>query len=585
MTVENEDGDEIRRCVKPQDHEFTAHFNYIGLDAWFELDSIVKQYDGSYETETDALGETWDVTLYYQDSAIIAPRAGVTRNGTTIEHDQIREFRLKVEAQDELGEKKANFHIRPRWEKMRVNPNDGDEHVLSVPESLVEDDDAVNVRVSGSNINFCDYGKLLMCAASAVNVSGHHFLESHRHLETSNIQDGAMYVRLDKDVSGPIHARTGPLVQLSHVLEHDRQGYRKLVQNDNTLRGERLPGFYHTATLGPDRVQEIFPRHELPIEAKHYYAREALARPTSSPLRHPKLEVAYQQSRWDETLRLTDANLEQLHEELTEWLYAILNDAGLDLRAGGGTYIEDTYFEAETHTTTASVVSMDLTEVRHEQESVVFKHFSDGLAPSDKDTLEHLVADGGEVSPRDIANETDRHQDTIYDAIGRLGGLVEHQYGEVNLRSTYVSELVADALERADEAVGTAYKTASKAKQAAESGLDEVTQEFIAWTEKHDINYEERGGDLEVDLGRIDSKTIDTDHGGQKLSSSQRVKRAIRKGYDLWTAMGRDETAYRTATVSYERPKHGDGLQSVSTSGDATQWERTFVNFAHQLLK
>ncbi len=28
MSVENEDGDEIRRLIKPQDHEFTANLNY-----------------------------------------------------------------------------------------------------------------------------------------------------------------------------------------------------------------------------------------------------------------------------------------------------------------------------------------------------------------------------------------------------------------------------------------------------------------------------------------------------------------------------------------------------------------------------
>jgi hypothetical protein len=100
--------------------------------------------------------------------------------------------------------------------------------------------------------------------------------------------------------------------------------YRTILTN---VRSQQLPGYYHTVTLGPSRVDEVFPNHELPIEAKHYYAREALDRPSDSPLAHPKLEVAYQQSRWDETLHLTDDNLAQLHEELTEWLYAILNDA------------------------------------------------------------------------------------------------------------------------------------------------------------------------------------------------------------------------------------------------------------------
>jgi hypothetical protein len=110
----------------------------------------------------------------------------------------------------------------------------------------------------------------------------------------------------------------------------------------------------------------------------------------------------------------------------------------------------------------------------------VFKHLDDDLALTDKETLQHLVSDGGTVSPQDIADEADRHQDTVYAALGRMNRLVEHQYGEVSLKSTYVSELVADALEKADAAIGKAYKASAKAKQAAERGLDKTTEKFIA---------------------------------------------------------------------------------------------------------
>ncbi len=564
---ENQHSEDIQRLIEPQDHEFTAHFNYDnGLDAWFAFDSIVKQHDGSYETTTEALGETWDVTLYYQDSAIVVPRAGITRNGTTIEHNEIREFRLKLESQDDLGEKKVNFHIRPRWQKMRVQPDEGEEHVLSVPRTLVSDSDAINVRVSGSNINFGDYGDLLMCAASACDVSGHHFVESQRH-ESSNIQDGAMYVRVHEDVSGSIHARTGPLVQLAHVLENDREGYRKLVQNDSNERNQRLPGYYHTVTLGPSRVHEVFPNHELPIEAKHYYAREALDRPSDSPLAHPKLEVAYQQSRWDETLHLTDSNLAQLHEELTEWLYAILNDAGLDLRAGGRTYVSDEYFAAENHTTTASLITLNLSEVRHEQESVVFKHFGDGLAPTDKDTLEMLVTDGGSISPQDIAETTGRHEDTVYDALGRMNRLVEHTYGEVSLKSTYVSELVADALEQADSAVGRAFKTATAAVDAAERGLDQATSAFYAWCSKHGVDNTFGGDSPTIDLGEVDS--------------IKEVRAIVRMGFNHWQAMGRDELVFKRAKVDWVKVEEQDDLNYLTR---APQRQR-HTQRAHSLLK
>ena len=571
MSVENDDGDEIRRLITPQDHEFTANLNYDhGLDPWLACDSVVKQHDGSFETTTEALGETWDVTLYYQKSSILPPRDGVTPNGTEIEHEQLREFRLKVEAKDELGEKKANFHIRPRWFKMRVENDEGDRHELSIPTSLVEDNDAVNVRVSGSNIEFCDYCDLLMCAASAVNVSGHYFQESYLH-ETSNIQDAAKYVRLDKNVSGPVHARTGPLVSLAHVLENDREGYRKLVQNDSNERGRQLAGYYHTATLGPSRVREVFADHVLPVECKHYYAREAHSRPNGDPLRHPKVEVAYQTSRWNDTLHLTDENLDRLDEELTEWIYSILNDAGLDLRAGGDTYVADQYFDAENGTTTASVVDLDLTEVRHEQESVVYRHLADGMAPTDQECLNVLVSDGGTVSPSDLAEATGRHEDTVYNALGRMQYLIEHTYGEVSLKSTYVSELVADALDRAQEAVERATATAGKAVHASKRGLDETTEKFIAWTEKYGVNYEDKSDSLTIDLGKIDTENGD-----------KSARKLIREGFSLWKAMGRDEATFRTATAHWQVPHKKYQLKSIS-SDNPTEW-RNKGGVAWQLI-
>jgi len=321
------------------------------------------------------------------------------------------------------------------------------------------------------------------------------------------------------------------------VLENDRQGYRKLVQNDDDNHGQNLPGFYHTATLGPDRVQEVMPNHRLPVECKHYYESEALDRPKSDPLRHPKLEVAYQTSRWDETVYADPEEVAALEEELDEWIYAILNDAGLDLRAGGDTYVADEYFGAENATTTASVVDLDLTEVRHEQESVVYRHLVDGMSPAEKESLEVLVTDGGDVSPSDIAEVTGRHQDTVYDALGRMHDLVDHQYGQVSLKSTYLSELVADALDQAEAAIERATMASAKAVNAANRGLDDRTSAFIAWCEKYDLNYSDDDDRTTFELGQVDG--------------AEEVRKILREGKRLWDAMGRDAATFRSAKVRY----------------------------------
>lgn len=45
---------------------------------------------------------------------------------------------------------------------------------------------------------------------------------------------------------------------MGHLLENDREGYRKVVQNDQNERGETLSSYYHTVTLGEKRIREVF---------------------------------------------------------------------------------------------------------------------------------------------------------------------------------------------------------------------------------------------------------------------------------------------------------------------------------------
>jgi len=159
-----------------------------------------------------------------------------------------------------------------------VNGND-----ISPPKGF---GDGVNVRISGSNIHFGRYLDLTQSAFESVGVNEWYFYNP----EDSTLIDAERYVRIYENRSGPIHGRAGPIAGLAHLLENDRQGFRKLVQNDDDdEQGRNLPGYYHTSpSLGPRRISETFPAHELPKEIKHYYAREALSLPKSNPLRHPE---------------------------------------------------------------------------------------------------------------------------------------------------------------------------------------------------------------------------------------------------------------------------------------------------------
>lgn len=534
------------RAIEPAWHEYAANLLFAddGLAPYFAADSQVKAGGGSQRARFEVAGESWLVKLYYQDSGIVHP-GPTTPTGTEFRLDEIREFRFhvsRVSDEDPVGEQSFNAHLAPRWQGMKVESDDGTRFEMDVPDALVE---GMNVRIQGSNINAFRYSTLLQRAAEAVGISMRYFEDP---LEFSNTQDAERYVRVHKDASGPVHARKGPVASMGHLLENDRSGYRKIVQNDEDEHGRALPGYYHTVTLGPERVREAFPSHELPVEVKHYYAREAYERDDDDPLAHPKVGVSYQVSRWDDTLGADQEALEQLERELDRVLHAVLIDADLDVAPehGRGPFVEDAYFDADPADGFEEPPTLDLAHIHHEQESVVIKHLKDGLSPVEWESLETLVTDGGEVSPADIAEAHDRHVDSVRDALRRIDDLVEREYGSVSLRSTYISELVHDAVQRAEEAVRDAAAAGAKALEAAERGLDERTSAFLAFCAKYNIDVtDKRGARMKLRFGELDP---DADPEPAYLAKT---------AFEMWTDAKQEAARFRQARVEWRRPGGG----------------------------
>lgn len=326
---------------------------------------------------------------------------------------------------------------------------------------------------------------------------------------------------------------------MAYLLESDRQGVRELKQNDDDNHGRNLPGFYHTVTLDPRRVREAFPGHQLPIEVKHYYAREALSVSSDSPLRHPKLGASYQVSKWDDKLGVTDEDLTRLKRELDRVVKSCLLAAGLDLAPehGSGPYItEDAYFDAEVSEKGPDPVDLNITRLRSSQESVVIKHLADGLSPVQWESLSTLVADGGTVSPDDIAEEHGRHTNSVRRALRPMDDLVVREYASVSLQSDYVAELVHNAVEEARAATRRATEATAKAMEAAERGLSETMSAFVAWSASHG-----------VDVSGVHDARMELRFGpDQDLAE---IKHALRRGYRLWLDAGMAEEAFRQARV------------------------------------
>jgi hypothetical protein len=545
----------------------------------------VKDHNGGTTLEAvelPSLDDVADVSIRYQNGNLLPPDDGETPAGTEISHDTIREFRIRVEECDGHGGlRSVDYHIRPRWYNQDAETTDGERVTIPDGGLTSPQTDGVSIAARGSNLAFEKYNQLLREAADALGINPSYFgADAFDVHKTSNIQDAARYVRVDESVSGPIHARDGPLVNLAHVLQNDRDGYRKIVQDDADKRGVQKPGFYHTATLGPKRVREVWPDHQLPVELKHYYKPDYYER--TGGLSHPKLEAAYQTSRTDETLRYDRQTVEQVRRELDEVIYATLADAGLDLRAGGGTYVEDEIFTASNSLTDATIVELNLTEIRHEQEALVYKHLVDGgLSPIEREALGTLVTDGGEVSPTDIADKHGRNRDAVYRALGGMDDLLDREYGRVSLRSTYVAELVHDAIQEAEAAVSRATKATVEALEAADRGLDEKTSAFVAWAEVNGVNFREAddADGVSLKLGEIGPDVADgprdtVDPREAVKAARREVRKILREGRELWTAMNRDETQYRSGTwkARVEVPTDEAALRSTDVDDTRTQY-------------
>jgi hypothetical protein len=532
-------------------HEFDAnlHFAANGLDPWFGADSLVKDADGSRSAEFTHEGETWLARLSYRDEGgLLPPTDGRTDGGARVEHETIREFTLKVSRhrdEDPVGKQDFTAHLSPRWAGLHAETDDGEVVEIPVPPTL--QNDGLNVRIQGSNIAFTRYLDLFQTAARVLGFSRGYFAEP---AHTSNIVDAEKYARLHRDASGPVHSREGPIASMAHLLENDRTGYRKLVQNDRDEHGRNVEGYYHTATLDAGRLAEAFPGHQYPKEVKHYYAREAASLDPSEALAHPKIGSSLQHSLLDDDETVRFENLVEMERELDQTVLSVLADAGLEVAphdVGASPYVEmDAYWTPSVSERGPSPVELDMTQVRQEQESVVVRHLTDGLSPVQWDALSQLVADGGEVSPTDIAETNDRHVGSVRRALREIEELVDRKYGEVALRSEYVAEMVHDAVQEAREATRTAVETSAKAIEAAEREVEDAMADYVAWCSRHGVDIRNRADALEVDLRDVDPEGK---HPGTKWPMN--VVKRLKTAFAKWKAAGQDPERFRSGTVRF----------------------------------
>ena len=406
---------------------------------------------------------------------------------------------------------------------------------ISTPEDLV----GINVRAQGSNLDFGLYVSLFRAIAAELWVSGRYFAETH---EYSNINDAARYVRVLRDCPGCIYAADGILARIANVLGNDREGYRKCVADD---RDE--PGKYHSATIGSKRAAELVDGHRLAKEIKHYLPRDTGFRDPDDPLYHPKVEVSFQRSKNDDGT-IPWSELADLDREFDETLVNVLRWSGLlvadddrDRPGGPGgesiedVYVPDQYFDVETDHRNLTLTPDPTPALETRQESVIIKLLSDGLGNSEKAIVGQLLADGGHHSPDRLADETGRHISTIYRAIKRVPELIEHEYGNVALRSPYIAEQLIDAVERAENTLTTTLQVSANALAFAAEDLE--SSALVKWLRAHIADLLDGSDGLTIRIGNAPCPSIED------------LRAALRKGYRRWVNAGRDPARFRSATV------------------------------------
>jgi hypothetical protein len=261
--------------------------------------------------------------------------------------------------------------------------------------------------------------------------------------------------------------------------------------------------------------------------------------PDDHPLSHPKVGAIYYPSLWrdsDGQLGVSPADLRQLTDELEETVLGTLHDAGISV-TDAGPFVEDSYFDATLSDRDRQVVELPLQNIKERQESVVIDHVADGMSAVEWESLEVLVTDGGEVSPADIADSGGFHPDSVYRALDRIDEMVQREYGTVELKSTYVGELVHEAVESAKSRTRDAVEAGAKAMEAAERGLDDRTSAFVAFASRHFDEWRETDDGVSLDFG-----TVEAD---DRKEARKEIRRKLREGAELWRDMRNDVIEWR----------------------------------------
>lgn len=423
-----------------------------------------------------------------------------TRNGDS--GSTYYEYQIGLEADDDLGERKATLQFRPALPDARTE--DGS-RIKSMPQDMSE---GIRVQVGSSNVERAEVVPLIRALADAIGVRSSYFDSAKIH-SWSRLYNFEKYARTDTEESEEkITNRGGLLDQLAKFGSNNR-GRGEYKWNNEQIQGHRS-----AVAMTESQWSKLIPNRTVGTLLKSYHMKQPEKHGSDSVTSNPKLEVQYSTEYSDiESVpwRSTDEfDADDLERELDENLVNALSWAGFDTRANENQYVADPYFAVEESERDVRLYENPLGDVEELEGDIAQQQFHrEDATDGERDVLE-VLADGGRYSYEQIAERSGTSKSTVYRALDRFSSVVRRLgAGEYSLED----DIIADKFSRLFSLVENAAEFVDRSLEDAIRDLELLTEAdspFARWMQTYGINADDDREELRIDVnaGEFDKYEI-----------------------------------------------------------------------------
>ena len=215
---------------------------------------------------------------------------------------------------------------------------------VSTPFDHIPEDEGINVRFSGSNLEPDEFLALLPQFVQVLALEGDiyvnpEYFASSVH-EMSNITTYERYVRLNRNWSQKLVGRGGAMQRLLLLCATEKDS-----KVEYKIDNEDVVGYNHRIVLPKEDAKRLISGHRYGKQIKHYHPKHVRTKDESDPLYHPKVGVLLKKSLTGHAFAWGDR--QQLRREIDETLINVLYWSDVPVQADQTTYIPDKHFDVQ----------------------------------------------------------------------------------------------------------------------------------------------------------------------------------------------------------------------------------------------